>query len=135
MALERDAGSGPCSVRRGRGRVNDRRQEERKHIFAINGAPEFLNLVRELFQEEGYNVTTTNFVPKSFDQVAALQPDAVIVDVVVGQQAGWDLLERLHGEVETRGIPVLVVSTNPLLLEEAQAQADRYGSHRYLGKP
>jgi CheY-like chemotaxis protein len=115
--------------------VNDRRQEERKHIFAINGAPEFLNLVRELFQEEGYNVTTTNFVPKSFDQIAALQPDAVIVDVVVGQEAGWELLERLHAQVETRGIPVLVVSTNPLLLEEAQAQADRYGTRRYLGKP
>ena len=65
--------------------MNDRRQEERKHIFAINGAPEFLNLVRELFQEEGYNVTTTNYVPKSFNQIAALQPDALIVDVVVGE--------------------------------------------------
>ena len=55
--------------------------------------------------------------------------------MVAGQQAGWDLLERLHSEIETRGIPVLIVSTNSLLLEQAQAQADRYGSHRYLGKP
>jgi DNA-binding response OmpR family regulator len=115
--------------------VNDRRQEDRKHIFAINGAPEFLNLVRELFQEEGYNVTTTNYVPKSFNQIAALQPDALIVDVVVGEQAGWELLERLHTEAETTGLPVLIVSTNPLLLEQAKEQADRYGAHRYLGKP
>ena len=48
--------------------MEDRSQEGRKHIFAINGSPEFLNIVRELFQEEAYNVTTTNFVPNSFDQ-------------------------------------------------------------------
>jgi hypothetical protein len=58
------------------GPMEDRSQEQRKHIFAINGAPEFLNIVRDLFQDEGYNVTTTNFVPNSFEQIAALAPDA-----------------------------------------------------------
>src|SRR5690554_1063582 len=95
-------------------------QEHRKHIFVVNGAPEFLNLMRDVFQEERYNVTTTNFVPRSFDQIAALQPDALIVDIVAGQQAGWDLLERLHAEAATTGIPVIVVSTNPQLLEKAR---------------
>jgi DNA-binding response OmpR family regulator len=96
--------------------MEDRSQEGRKHIFAINGAPEFLNLVRDLFQEEAYNVTTTNFVPTSFDQSQALQPDALIVDIVVGQSAGWELLEQLHAEAATSGIPVLVLSTSPRLL-------------------
>jgi DNA-binding response OmpR family regulator len=113
----------------------DRTQEGRKHIFVINGAPEFLNLMRDVFQDERFNVTTTNFVPRSFEQIAGTQPDALIVDVVVGQQAGWELLEQLHAAAETTGIPVLVVSTNPHLLEKAQEQAERYGSHRYLGKP
>ena len=115
--------------------MEDRSQEHRKHIFAINGAPEFLNLLRDLFQEESYNVTTSNFVPNSFDQIVALQPDALIVDVVVGQQAGWELLEQLHAEAATTGIPVLVVSTDPRLLERAREQAERYGTHRFLNKP
>jgi hypothetical protein len=67
--------------------MEDRSQEGRKHIFVINGVPEFLNLMRDLFQDERYNVTTTNFVPRSFEQIAALQPDGLIIDVVVGQQA------------------------------------------------
>ena len=115
--------------------MEDRRQEGRKHIFAINGAPEFLNIVRELFQEEDYNVTTTNFVPNSFDQIAAVQPDALIVDIVIGQSAGWELLEQLHAAAATAGIPVLVLSTSPQLLQKAQEQAERYGTHRYLDKP
>src|SRR5688500_16927282 len=115
--------------------MEDRRQEGRKHIFAINGAPAFLDIVRELFQEEGYNVTTTNYVPNSFAQIDALQPAALIVDIVVGQQPGWELLERLHAEAATSGIPVLIVSTDPRLLERAQDQAARYGTHRTLAKP
>ncbi len=110
-------------------------QERRKHIFAINGSVEFLNIVRELFQEEEYNVTTTNFVPNSFDQIAALQPDALIVDVAVGQIGGWELLEQLHAAAATNQIPVLVLSTSPQLLERAREQAERYGNHRYLDKP
>jgi DNA-binding response OmpR family regulator len=115
--------------------VEDRSQEGRKHIFAINGAPEFLNIVRELFQDEHYNVTTTNYVPNSFDQIQALQPDALIVDIVVGQSAGWELLEQLNAAAATNGIPVLVISTNPHLLEQAREQAARFGTHCYLDKP
>ncbi len=55
--------------------------------------------------------------------------------VPVGQQASWDLLERLLADAATSGMLVLVVSTSPDLLETAQAQADRYGTHRYLGRP
>ena len=114
--------------------MEDRSQEARKHVFAINGSPAFLNVIRELFQEEGYNVTT-NFVPTSFDQIVALRPDALIVDVVVGQQAGWELLEQLHAGAATCGVPTLVVSTDRRLLTLAQEQAERYGTHRYLEKP
>ena len=110
-------------------------QEQRKHVFAINGSPDFLNLVRDLFQEEGYNVTTTNYVPTSFEQIETAHPDALIVDIVIGQQAGWDLLEYLNESGATEGMPVLVVSTDPRLLTPAQDQVARYGMHRYLEKP
>jgi DNA-binding NarL/FixJ family response regulator len=43
-------------------------------------------------------------VPNSFAQIAVLQPDALIVDIVVGQRVGWDLLERLQAEVAPSGI-------------------------------
>jgi DNA-binding response OmpR family regulator len=115
--------------------VEDRSLEERKHVFAINGSVEFLNVIRELFQEEAYNVTTTNFVPNSFEQIAAVQPDVLIVDVAVADRAGWELLEQLHAQAATTGIPVLVLSPSSRLLEKAQEQAERYGTHRYLDKP
>jgi CheY-like chemotaxis protein len=115
--------------------MDDRNQVPRRHVFAINTSPEFLNVVRELFQEEGYHVTTTNFAPNSFAQVEALHPDALIVDIAIGQEAGWELLEQLDADADTAGIPVLVVSTDSRLLAHAEAHAARYGSHRFLEKP
>ncbi len=113
----------------------ERRQMGRKHIFVVNGAPEFLNFVRELFQDENYNVTTTTYVPQTFDQIAVLAPDLLIVDLVVGVQAGWDLLDRLQDEAGTRGIPVIVTSTDPKLLDRVEADGARSASQRLVAKP
>ena len=115
--------------------MDGRSPARRPHVFAINSSPAFLNIVRELFQEEGYHVTTTNFAPNSFAQIEALQPDALIVDIAIGQEAGWDLLEQLDADADTAGIPVLIVSTDPRLLVRAAEHAARFGKHRFLAKP
>lgn len=107
----------------------------RKHIFAVNGEPDFLDLLRVLFQREEFNVTTTNFMPATFDQIAALAPDLLLVDLVWGDLAGWNLLERLHREARTRGIPVVVVSTTPAYLDRVEADPERYGGDAILAKP
>src|SRR5687768_939616 len=105
----------PMQVEAREGAVEDCSQERRPHVFAINTSPEFLNIIRELFQEEGYNVTTTNFAPNSFAQIEALHPDALIIDIAIGLDAGWELLEQLDADADTAGIPALVASTDPRL--------------------
>jgi DNA-binding response OmpR family regulator len=114
--------------------MSEQRQAQRKHIFAINGAADFLDFVRELLQEERYNVTTTNYVPNTYDQIAALDPDLLIMDLAVGSELGWELLERLHREAATQGIPVILVSTDPALLTRA-GELPHFGQHRSIIKP
>jgi DNA-binding NarL/FixJ family response regulator len=79
--------------------------------------------------------TRLPFAPNSFAQIEALQPHALIIDIAIGQEAGWELLEQLAADADTARIPVLVVSTDPRLLAHAEAQAARYGAHRFLAKP
>lgn len=110
-------------------------QMDRQHIFVVNGAVEFLDVLRELLQEERYNVTTTNFVPNTYDQIAALQPDLLMIDLAIGVRAGWDLLEQLAHETVTQDIPVIVFSTSQHILEEVQTDPSRFGAQRFLSKP
>jgi adenylate cyclase len=110
-------------------------QMGRKHIFVVNGSPEFLDVVRVLLQDENYNVTTTNFVPESFSTIKAAQPSMLIIDLVLGEIAGWDLLRELHRAASTNTIPVLLVSTSTRLLDEARENHLEFGGNSYLTKP
>jgi DNA-binding response OmpR family regulator len=113
----------------------EQRQMLRQHIFAVNGSPDFLDVLRELLQGEDYNVTTTNFVPNTFDQIAALDPDLLIIDLVVGHRAGSDLLARLAEGAATSEIPVILVSTSRQLLDEVEMGPLHASEYRYLVKP
>jgi CheY-like chemotaxis protein len=110
-------------------------QMQRQHIFVVNGSAAFLDVARELLQEELYNVTTTNFVPKTFKQIETAQPSLLIVDLIHGESAGWDLLAELRHEAATRDLPVILVSTSEQLLEKAKTERVIWGGDRYFLKP
>lgn len=107
----------------------------RKHVYVVNGSPVFLDIVRQLLQDERYNVTTTNFVPTSFETIEAAQPDMLIIDLVLGEEAGWGLLAQLRQAATTQEIPLLLISTTPELLAEAQERHEEFGGDRHLLKP
>jgi two-component system response regulator VicR len=110
-------------------------QMQRQHIFVVNGSVDFLDVVRELLQDEHYNVTTTNFVPHTFKQIETARPSLLIIDLIHGEMAGWDLLAELRHEAGTRDIPVILVSTSKQLLEKAETERVIWGGDRYFLKP
>ncbi len=110
-------------------------QMRRQHIFVVNDSAEFLDIMRELLQDEQYNVTTTNFVPDTFAQIESANPSLLLIDLVVGEEAGWDLLTELRREATTRQIPVILVSTTASLLERTRDEHAAVGGDRYLVKP
>jgi len=110
-------------------------QMRRQHIFVVNGSAAFLDVVRELLQDEQFNVTTTNFVPLTFKQIETARPSLLIIDLIHGERAGWDLLAELRHEAATREIPVILASTSKQLLEKAETERVIWGGDRYLLKP
>jgi two-component system response regulator VicR len=110
-------------------------QMQRQHIFVVNGSAEFLDVVRELLQDENYNVTTTNFIPETFEQIEVARPSLLIVDLIHGEMAGWELLAEVRHEAATRDIPVILVSTSRQLLEKAEMERVIWGGDRSFLKP
>jgi CheY-like chemotaxis protein len=113
----------------------EREQAQRKHVLVVNGHPPFLELLRVVLQDAQFNVTTTNYVPHTFDLITALAPSLIIVDLIHGQQAGWELLERVHADPVTSEIPLLLISAYPGMLRHAKQKVPRYGSHPTLHSP
>ena len=63
------------------------------------------------------------------------KPDLLMIDLVIGQKYGWQLLEELQQQASTRAIPVIVFSTDPHLLSRARNHADHFGGQRFMLKP
>ncbi len=112
-----------------------RDQQRRNHIVMVDSSQVFLDVISEVLKDERYGVTTSNYVPEIFTQIALLTPDLIIVDLTITEKAGWELLEKLELETLTRSIPVIVTSTDQSLLDRAQANKERYGFDNYLVKP
>jgi PAS domain S-box-containing protein len=80
----------------------------------------------------GLHVETT-LVGRGAEAVAqalALQPDVIILDILLPDVAGWDVLSALKAEPRTQHIPVVVVS-----VVDSAAQARELGAAAALLKP
>jgi len=66
----------------------------------------------------------------ALDQVLALRPDLIILDIQLPDISGWEVLARLKAEPRTCKVPVLIVS-----VEDDRPRAATLGADGYLLKP
>ncbi len=107
------------------------------HIVVVNDDQDVLNLLAELFTEEGYQVTTSMIAYESPAEVAVLAPDVLIADLRLGWtlDEGLEFLDRLHADPLTAGIPVIVCSaSHPEVMAEAGARLKTQAC-ALVGKP
>ena len=65
-----------------------------------------------------------------FEMVRAFNPQIIVLDVMLPDIDGWDLLTQLHAHADTRSIPVIICS---VVQEEELAMA--LGAALYVAKP
>lgn len=85
---------------------------ESRHVLVINDSPEILELFTELLEEEGCRVTTDTFtmdLDDLFDTIQHLQPDLIVLDMIIGREdLGWQLTQLLKMSRATRAIPIVL---------------------------
>lgn len=66
-------------------------------------------------------------------QIASWQPDLILLDFVMPEVSGFEIMEKLRENPETRDIPVLAVTA--LKGEDQRQQVLQAGVSDYIGKP
>ena len=83
-----------------------------RRILVIDDAPDLRQLYREILEDEGFEVTTSDCDPPPTQDVVQLQPSAIIVDCMLGQQPrGLRFLHQLKANTLTNAIPVILATT------------------------
>jgi DNA-binding NtrC family response regulator len=102
----------------------------------INDDTPFLELMEALLEgEEGYEVHVRKEWNNAYEYVKEMRPDLVILDIVMGsEERGWNILNLLTLDPETRGIPVVVCSAAVQSLRQHTPMMERHGISA-LAKP
>ena len=102
-------------------------------VLAVDDAPQYLSMLGAMLQP-AYNVRLASSGRRAL-QLAALEPrpDVVILDVVMPEMDGHQVLAALRADAATRGIPVIFMTSLQEISQELAGLAE--GAVDYIVKP
>jgi CheY-like chemotaxis protein len=127
------ARGGECQVERGGDMVEFRIQLPRvQHmtLLVVDDNEDIIHVYRRYLERTRFRVVHVGTGEAVFEQIELLRPDVMLLDVMMPDMDGWEVLTRLHENIETRSLPIIVCS---VVRQEELALA--LGAVRYVPKP
>lgn len=104
-------------------------------VVVINSESEFLRVVQELLESEGYEVSTMHVEDSPYELIVSFDPAVIVIDFVYEKPEAWKLLSMLDENEHTRNIPLLATSTDEALVEKLKAVSEHRIQQFVLVKP
>jgi CheY-like chemotaxis protein len=86
--------------------------------------------IRRYLQDIGIETTTVTKGDDAALQAAQIRPDLIILDILLPDKSGWEIMTELRENPDTKSIPILVVSNI-----DDQPRGMTLGASGYLVKP
>jgi len=101
-----------------------------KVILSIDDDPQVIGLYERYLHTQGYEIIPLTDPSHALERVKQLKPFAVTLDVMMPGINGWEVLESLKSDPDTRDIPVIICS----IIEDLE-RGFNLGATDYLVKP
>ena len=99
-------------------------------ILIIDDDPTVRDLMKRQLERDGFGVLIAEDGPLGIKMAIEMQPDAVVLDILMPGMDGWSVLRTLKASKETASIPVIMAS----ILDEKN-RGFSLGAADYLSKP
>jgi DNA-binding response OmpR family regulator len=100
-------------------------------ILLVNDEEDLVDICRLLLEEAGYQVDTLTDGRRALDVARSNRPDLIVLDWIIKDSTGEDVLRQLRGDSEMAAVPVLMVSA----VHNGEMTARTYGANAFLRKP
>ena len=107
--------------------------EAKKKVLVIDDENDILLIIKSALHEEGYDVTTAN---NGYDGLALAEdasPDLIILDIMMPEMDGFEVLQQLKENEKTAQIPVVILTG--LSSKDKIREALNKGIDYYIVKP
>jgi len=101
------------------------------HILVVDDEPNIAELISHQLRQVGYDISTATSGPEAIQLAQKNHPDLIILDVLMPEMDGFEVLSELKRHTETAFTPVIVLS----VLRDGEEKGFALGAADYLTKP
>ncbi len=102
-------------------------------VLIVDDDPRLREYVRVNLEMEGYSVREAGSAEEGLSVLEESTPDLVLLDVMMPNVDGWEMLQRVQERHGVGAIPVIMFSGK--IDEGAAAEAETRGAQGFIGKP
>ena len=102
-------------------------------VLVVDDDPGVRQVVRANLEAEGYAVREAGSADEGLASLEEEPPDLLLLDVMMPEVDGWEMLRRIQERFGIGAVPVLVFSGS--VEERTVADAAARGARGFLGKP
>ena len=107
--------------------------DSEKKILVIDDNLFILNLVKDILRIPNSKLLTTESGKQGYEIACKEHPDVILLDRRLKDQSGYEFLNKLKGNPETRDIPVTMISSDD---EKRHIEGSiAHGAEDYIVKP
>lgn len=105
---------------------------ERPTLLLIEDDPDQRLMYRVQFERAGYTLITANDGPQGLVVAKKEKPDLILLDIVMDEMDGLEVLQGLKSDPETKDLKVLLLTN--LVVGEKIDEGKRLGALDYINK-
>lgn len=104
-----------------------------KRVLVIEDEPNIVEAISFILSRDGWQVESRGDGVGALAAVSAIQPDLLILDVMLPGRSGYDILRALRADPATQELPVLMLTAKGQ--KQDREMAERHGASRFMVKP
>jgi signal transduction histidine kinase/DNA-binding response OmpR family regulator/CHASE3 domain sensor protein len=90
-------------------------------VLVVDDEVGHLDLLEALLEPEGFHVLKASGGKEGIDVARAQHPHLILLDLMMPEVTGFDVVEALRTDVSTRSIPIMVVTAKELTIDDKAA--------------
>lgn len=102
-------------------------------VLLIEDEPNIIEAIRFILSREGWQVHTHSNGSTAIDAIRDRAPDLVVLDVMLPNRSGYDILNDLRADEAMRELPVLMLTARGQ--KKDRQLAEKLGASRFMTKP
>jgi DNA-binding response OmpR family regulator len=107
--------------------------DARVRVLVADDDPVILRLIEVNLALEGFEVETASGGEDVITKAGQVEPDVILLDVMMPGVTGWDVAARLKADGATAHIPLVFLSARTQ--EEDKRKGEELGVAAYVSKP